>query len=221
VLPRIFDLFAQADRSLDRARGGLGLGLTLVRRLVEMHGGSVNAFSDGPGRGSEFVVRLPIGEGVGCPGAPRREGGSGVGCRVGIPIPDTRYPTPSPVRVLVVDDNVDAAEMLAELTALWGCEARVAHDGLAAIEAAISYRPEVVLLDIGLPRMDGYEVARRLRAHDGLRGALIVAVTGYGLEEDRRRSREANFDYHLTKPVDPEGLKHLVAGVMEGRSVST
>jgi CheY-like chemotaxis protein len=123
--------------------------------------------------------------------------------------------------VLVVDDNVDAAEMLAELTELWGCEARVAHDGPAAIEAALSYRPEVVLLDIGLPGMDGYELARRLREQDGLKGALLVAVTGYGQEEDRRRSREATLDYHLTKPVDPEALKQLVAGALKGRTIST
>jgi signal transduction histidine kinase len=218
VLPHIFDLFAQADRSLDRSNGGLGLGLTLVQRLVEMHGGCVTAYSDGPGRGSEFVVRLPLrqGSGVGGQGSETTPAPSPA---LSALTPDPRPLTPA-VRVLVVDDNVDAAEMLAELTELWGCEVRVAHDGPAAIEAALSYRPEVVLLDIGLPGMDGYELARRLREQDGLKGALLVAVTGYGQDEDRRRSREAMLDYHLTKPVDPEALKRLVAGALKGRTVS-
>jgi signal transduction histidine kinase len=257
MLPRVFDLFAQADRSLDRSQGGLGLGLTLVRRLVEMHGGSVAARSDGPGRGSEFLVRLPVIQGSGVRGQGSERQGSGVrgqgserqgsGVRgqgsgkteasapelTPDPSPLTPgaqrlTPDPSPltpgaqrltpaVRVLVVDDNVDAAAMLAELTELWGCETQVAHDGPAAIEAARAYQPEVVLLDIGLPGMDGYELARRLREQGGLKGALLVAVTGYGQEEDRRRSRAATLDDHLTKPVDPEALRQLVTGAREAR----
>jgi CheY-like chemotaxis protein len=146
--------------------------------------------------------------------------GSGASPEGSLLTPDPRPLTPA-VRVLVVDDNVDGAEMLAELTELWGCETRLAHDGPAAIEAARSYRPAVVLLDIGLPGMDGYEVARRLREQEGLKGTLLIAVTGYGQEEDRRRSRDASFDYHLTKPVDPEALRQLVTGAQEAQAVST
>jgi CheY-like chemotaxis protein len=201
VLPRIFDLFTQADQSLDRSQGGLGIGLTLVRRLVEMHGGSVQALS--PGQGSEFIVRLPA-------------------------LTDA-HPTPAPSngeaarpaggghrRILVVDDNADSADTLAMLARLDGHEVWTAHTGAAALEAARAVRPEVVLLDIGLPGMDGYEVARRLR--DGAAGGplLLAAVTGYGQEADRNRSRQAGFDMHLVKPVEPEVLRRLLQGSPTG-----
>jgi PAS domain S-box-containing protein len=195
MLTHAFDLFTQADRSLDRSQGGLGIGLTLVRRLVQMHGGSVRAFSDGPGRGSEFVVSLPALQEA-------RPAGQ-------VPHAENR-PWPSR-HILIVDDNVDAAESLALVLRMTGHEVRTAYRGPAALEAARAYPPEVVLLDIGMPGMDGYEVARRLRQELGLKHLLLVALTGYGQEEDRRRSREAAIDYHLIKPVDPEALQALLA----------
>jgi PAS domain S-box-containing protein len=198
MLPRIFDMFQQADRIPGRVAEGLGLGLTLVHRLVELHGGGVTAHSAGPGQGSEFVVRLPL-----APAAPATESASSSGAPV--------RAGPSR-RVLVVDDNIDAAESMALLLRLSGHEVRVVYDGPSALAEARAHRPEVVLLDIGLPRgMDGYEVARRLRRECGLADVLLVAVTGYGQEEDRRRALEAGFDEHLTKPVDLDRLRQLVA----------
>ncbi|MES1245112.1 MAG: ATP-binding protein [Acidobacteriota bacterium] len=201
LLPRIFDLFVQEDRSLARSHGGLGIGLTLVRSLVERHGGRVEAHSEGPGRGSEFVVRLPV-----LAGAFSAEP---------VPQADGTPALPGSARVLLVEDNVDAADALAELLRLWGHEVEVVHDGAAAVAKAGEVRPDVVLLDIGLPGMDGFQVARGLRALPGLRGALLVALTGYGQEGDRRRSAAAGFDHHLVKPVDLEELRRLVAA---GRS---
>lgn len=193
VLPHLFDLFFQADRDLDRADGGLGIGLSLVRSLVEMHGGRVEAASAGRGGGSEFTVRLPVLTGAAvAPAAP--------------PTAGARAAT----RVLVVDDNVDAAESLAVLLGLDGHEVLVSHDGLEAVEVALRERPSVVLLDIGLPGLTGYEVCREIRM-GGLTDALIVAVTGYGQEQDRRLAREAGFDAHQVKPVDPEVLRALLA----------
>jgi two-component system CheB/CheR fusion protein len=196
MLPRVFDLFQQADRVEGRVSEGLGIGLTLVRRLVELHGGRVTAHSQGPGRGSEFVVRLPL------PAeAPRA--GAGRAARGPVKAPGRR--------VLVVEDNPDAAESLALLLRAAGHEVRVAADGPAALEAAAAFRPQVVLLDIGLPKMDGYEVARRLRRGAGRDGLLLVALSGYGQEEDRRRSRAAGFDAHLVKPADLDALQELLA----------
>jgi PAS domain S-box-containing protein len=196
MLAQVFELFVQADRSLDRSEGGLGIGLTLVRSLVEMHGGSVEARSDGPGRGSELIVRLPalaVEEAGEHPSAvPAVSAGAGR-------------------RILVVDDNEDSAVSLALLLELSGHEVRTAGDGSAALSEARSFRPEVVLLDIGLPHMDGYEVARRLRGEEDLRGLLLFAMTGYGQEEDVRRSRQAGFDQHLVKPVDLPKLLDLLA----------
>lgn len=206
MLGRIFDVFTQADRSLDRSQGGLGLGLTLVRSLVEMHGGSVEARSEGLGRGSEFLVRLPLSRSEG-----QRTNGENGG-RGARPLPESVFAPPRSRRILVVDDNVDAAETLAELLELWGHDVCAVHDGAAALEAVGEYGPEVVLLDIGLPGMDGYEVARRLREGEdaGKERMLLIAVTGYGQEEDRRRSHDATLDYHLTKPVDPEALRQVL-----------
>jgi PAS domain S-box-containing protein len=196
LLPVIFDPFTQGSHSLDRAQGGLGIGLTLVHSLVEMHGGRVAAHSAGRGRGSEFVVFLPDGLEA---GTEKHAAGS----------PELPAASRSQ-RVLVVDDNRDSAETVALVVELWGHETRVAYDGAEALEAALVYRPEVILLDIGLPGMDGYEVARRLRTLDGLRGVKLVAMTGYGGEEDRQRAREAGFDHHLVKPVDPRELEALL-----------
>jgi CheY-like chemotaxis protein/anti-sigma regulatory factor (Ser/Thr protein kinase) len=199
MLGRVFDLFTQVDRGLDRSQGGLGIGLTVVRSLAEMHGGRVTAHSEGPGRGSEFVVRLPIADcGLGIADSQRAN-------------PQPAIPNPQTRRVLVVDDNVDAAESLALMLRAVGHEVRTAHDGPAALREAGALRPEVVLLDIGLPGMDGYEVARRLRQQEGLGQALVVALTGYGQEEDRRRAAAAGFDVHLVKPADPEAVQQLVA----------
>jgi PAS domain S-box-containing protein len=193
VLPRIFDLFTQGDRALDRAHGGLGVGLTLVRRLVEMHDGSVEATSAGPGRGSAFVVRLPMRKRVAEPPPPARARNAVAGF----------------CRVLVVDDNVDAAETLAMMLRVLGQRVETAHDGIAAIDLAVRSAPDLVLLDIGLPGLDGYEVARRLRGRMGTK-PMLVAVTGYGQEEDRIRSREAGFDRHVVKPVDERVLAEIV-----------
>jgi PAS domain S-box-containing protein len=194
LLPQVFDLFTQGDRSLARSEGGLGIGLTMVKSLTEMHRGCVAAFSEGPGRGSEFVVRLPTVAAGPTDAAEKRPGREAAPRR----------------RVLVVDDNLDAAESLAMLLRLEKHTVHTAHDGPAALLEAEAFRPEVVLLDIGLPRMDGYEVARRLREELGLKAALLVAVTGYGQEEDRRRSEEAGFDAHLTKPADLATVQRLL-----------
>jgi signal transduction histidine kinase len=198
LLPRVFDLFVQAEEARGRANGGLGIGLSLVRRLVELHGGTVEARSDGPGRGSEFAVRLPA------PFPQERQGDGPV-------VVSGRPPSAAPRRILVVDDNVDAADSLARLLGLQGHEVRVAHDGLAGLEAARASPPELVFLDLGLPGVDGYEVARRIRRQPQTQGTVLVALTGWGQEDARRRSREAGFDHHLVKPVDLEALRALLA----------
>ena len=196
LLPRVFDLFTQGDRSLDRSEGGLGIGLTLVRRLVEMHGGSVEAYSEGPGLGSEFLVRLPLLT------VPQELPGGEA----------TELPQQTgPRRVLLIDDNRDAVESMTVLLELWGHEVRIAYNGPDALALAAEFRPDAALLDIGLPGMTGYEVAQRLRELPGWREVMLVAVTGYGQDEDLRRSREAGFDHHLTKPVEPAMLQSLLA----------
>jgi two-component system CheB/CheR fusion protein len=202
ALPRVFDLFMQADRSYDRAGGGLGIGLTLVRRLTELHGGSVEAYSQGLGQGSELVVRLPV-----LTPANReseRPADAGADAEISPAAALSR-------RVLVVDDNVDSAESLAMLLRLKGHEVQVAYDGPAALVTARTFHPEAVLLDIGLPGLDGYQVATRLRKQRRTAGSLLVALTGYGQEEDQQRSLHAGFDHHLTKPVDPPVIYELLA----------
>ncbi len=201
IMPRIFELFVQGDRSLERTRGGLGVGLTLVRQFVQLHGGTVHAHSEGEGRGSVFTVRLPV-----CPG---REGNAGV---PGGAAPLARG---GGRRILVVDDNVDSAETLKELLRGFGNEVRTAYDGVEAVSAAADFEPDVVLLDIGLPKMNGYDVARRLRQQKRGRDLVLVALTGWGQEEDRRRSREAGYDHHLVKPVDLGSLQELLRGAAE------
>jgi len=196
MLHGVFDLFTQVDTPIDRALGGLGIGLTVVRSLVELHGGAVHAHSDGHDRGSEFLVRLPLLPRSRVQPAERKRRAVAAGSRL---------------RVLLVEDNVDAAETLSELLELWGHEVRVAHRGEAASDLAVALRPHVAILDIGLPGMDGYAVAAALRAQDGLASTRLVALTGYGQEQDRERSLRAGFDLHLTKPVDPERLQELLA----------
>lgn len=198
LLPQVFDLFRQADRSLDRSQGGLGVGLTLVRSLLEMHGGTVEAYSDGPGRGSEFVVRLP----AFAEPSQALEEASAVESDMG---------NSACHRILVVDDNVDSAESIALLLELNGHDVRLAHDGPAALEIAHSFHPQVVVLDIGLPGMDGYEVARRLRGEAQMQNIILIALTGYGQSEDRQQSLAAGFNHHLVKPVDPEMLQTLIS----------
>ncbi|HKI37080.1 MAG TPA: response regulator [Gemmataceae bacterium] len=200
MLPRVFDMFTQVERSVDRAQGGLGIGLSLVRGLVQLHGGTVEAHSDGPGRGSEFVVRLPL------PAQEPAEARSAA-----VPPPPGSNGTGGRRRVLVVDDNTDAAHSLAMLLGMMGYETSTANDGPAALREAAAARPDVVLLDIGMPGMSGYEVARELRRTPGLSAALLVAMTGWGQEEDRRRSLEAGFDRHLVKPVDLAALEQILA----------
>jgi CheY-like chemotaxis protein len=200
MLPRIFNLFVQGERRLDRALGGLGIGLSLVKSLVEMHGGSITARSEGADMGSEFVVRLPMLSGT------RADEGN----------PPHVVTSDAPVvlprrRILIVDDNAVAADGLGRLLSLvYGQDVRVVYDGSSALGLFGSFRPEIVLLDLGMAVMDGYEVAKRLRERPESAGALIVAVTGWGQEEDRRRSREVGFDLHLVKPVAAEALRGLL-----------
>ncbi|UQA59099.1 PAS domain-containing protein [Polyangium aurulentum] len=200
MLEHAFDLFTQADRSLDRAQGGLGIGLTLVKSLVQMHGGSVQATSEGQGRGTEMIVRLPL-------SSPPEE--------PAIAAPASAE-APRTLRALVVDDNVDAADSLALLLEMLGHEVGSAHDGPDALAKALASKPDIILLDIGLPGMDGYEVAARLR-EEGLGSTVLVALTGYGREEDMARSREAGFDHHLVKPVDIATLQKVIASVAASR----
>jgi PAS domain S-box-containing protein len=195
-LPEMFELFAQGDRSLARSEGGLGIGLTVVKKLVEMHGGSIIARSEGPGQGSEFIVRLP---------AVRKPANAQQGN-----VAQPEQPVKK-VRILVVDDSVDTARGMARLLKLIGHEVTTAHNGPEAIELAKECRPDFVLLDIGLPGMSGYEVASQLRQEQCGKKTVIVAVSGYGQDEDRRRSKNAGFDFHLTKPLDHDALLTLLA----------
>jgi CheY-like chemotaxis protein len=193
----VFDLFTRVDRSLEKSQDGLGVGLTIVRRLVELHGGRVEARSEGAGKGSEFIVHLPIVPSA-MSGRPENDGGQPIS-------PKDRY------RVLVVDDHADAADSLAMMLSLIGHEVRTARDGLAGVEAASEFRPDVILLDIGMPRLNGYDACRRIRELPGGKEAVIVALSGWGQEEDKRRSREAGFDGHLVKPAEPAALEKLLA----------
>lgn len=198
TLPRVFDIFSQGAQSPDRASGGLGLGLALVKRLVELHGGRVTAHSDGCGHGAEIVVRLPAAHGP----EPEQTGLAEA----------TAERQMTKLRVLIAEDNVDAADSLAMLLEIVGHTVDTAHDGIAALDMMERIRPNVMLVDIGLPGIDGFEVARRARALPSGKDTLLIALTGYGRDEDKERTREAGFDYHLTKPVELDQLKLLVAG---------
>ncbi len=212
VLPCIFDLFTQVDQDSGRPQGGLGIGLALVRRLVEMHDGSVTATSAGPGAGSEFVILLPVSvERENSGDEADEEGDAGRSGPAGEPPEAPRAPVQR--RILVADDNPDARESLAALLALSGHEVFRAQDGSDALQSAERHRPHVVLLDIGMPLADGYEVARQIRRQPWGRDMVLIALTGWGQESDRRRSQEAGFNNHLTKPVDPDVLDELLARV--------
>ena len=195
-LPEMFELFSQGDRTLARSEGGLGIGLTIVQKLTEMHGGSVIARSEGIDRGSEFVVTLPL---------TRKPVEAGDVIQTGDPVVGRAS------RILVVDDNVDTARGMVQLLKLLGNEVVAAYDGRSAIETARNFAPDFVLLDIGLPELDGYQVALTLREDKRLQNAVIIAVSGYGQDEDRRKSFSAGFDHHLVKPVDFDSLISLIA----------
>jgi CheY-like chemotaxis protein len=214
MLGRIFDTFVQQPQSLDRSTGGLGLGLAIVSSLVALHGGTVEARSEGPGRGSEFVIELPLARGLELTpsaAAPSTAAPSTAAPSTFDPAHSVAAP-PLGKRILVVDDNQDAAETVAEVLGHLGYEVQIARDGPGALEVARTFRPNVCLLDIGLPVMDGYELARRLREFEQLPDDLrIIAVTGYGQDADRRRSKEAGFNAHLVKPVNLDTLTNAVS----------
>jgi PAS domain S-box-containing protein len=197
--PKVFDLFVQGEQGLDRAEGGLGIGLALVREIAHLHGGSVQAASAGPGRGTTFTLQLPLLQG---PAADAEA--------VARPMPVHEMQAAARRRILVVDDNRDAADSLCALVKFWGHECWCAYDGASALPLADLHAPDVVLLDIGLPGMDGYEVAARLREHAALHGTILIALTGYGQPEDRERTRRAGFSHHLLKPVDTDALREML-----------
>jgi CheY-like chemotaxis protein len=208
LLPRVFDLFSQGERSLDRSLGGLGVGLTVVQRLVELHGGRVAVASDGPGRGSEFRVVLPCISEVPQGSAPERKN-----------FPESEKPQAG-TRILVVDDNADAAESIAVLLRLEGHEVKTVADGASAIACSQVFAPSAVLLDIGLPGMSGYDVARRLRELPATRNAVFIALTGYGQREDRDLAAAAGFQHHFTKPADPRAIHDVITRRPRPDSVS-
>jgi signal transduction histidine kinase/DNA-binding response OmpR family regulator len=208
-LPHIFDLFAQADQSLDRSQGGLGIGLTLVKHLVELHGGRVSARSDGVGHGTEVIVQLP---------AQLESATQGPSAS---PPPRKLVPQPNgPARILVVDDLAASAETLMTLLEMEGFEVKIANEGMAALKIAVDFRPDVVLLDIGLPGMNGFEVAHRLRTQPESSDALLIALTGYGEAESRSRSAQAGFDFHMVKPADVNLLLSMLSNPRQARSKS-
>jgi signal transduction histidine kinase len=210
LLPRLFNLFTQVDAAAHRSQGGLGIGLALVRQLVEMHGGRVSALSDGPNKGSEFVIRLPLREAL----ALEAVNGNAA---LGPVVPEGRRGH----RILLADDNRDALDSLATLLQCDGHEVHTAADGAEALALAAACRPDVMLLDIGMPKLDGYEVARRVRAEPWGKGTVLIALTGWGQDEDRRRSREVGFDNHLVKPLDPDKLSAMLAKLPTEKKAET
>jgi PAS domain S-box-containing protein len=203
LLPDIFDLFKQAERTLDRSEGGLGVGLTLVKSLVELHSGAVTAHSDGLGHGCEFTVELPVIKGPSSNDQASHEAAE---------------TTTASLRVLVVDDNMDTADTLTLLLQLDEYEVATANDGIKALKLASTFHPDVILLDLGLPGVDGYEVAKQVRQQPGLEKVVLVAMTGYGQESDRERTHQAGFDFHLVKPTDPTKVQQLLAMLANQRS---
>ena len=196
MLPKIFEMFTQVDRTLEKSQGGLGIGLTLVKRLVEMHDGSVEARSEGHGMGSEFIVRLPV---------------ASMEKPMANPTHVTQHaPQATALKVLIADDNEDSAMTLAMILKIMGSEVCTAHDGMEAVEVATAFRPDVILLDIGMPRLNGYEACRRIREQPWGEKIVLVALTGWGQDEDKRRSQEAGFTHHMVKPIDPAVLKKLL-----------
>jgi PAS domain S-box-containing protein len=204
VLPRIFDMFTQAQVPLERSQGGLGVGLSLADKLVRLHGGTVSAYSGGPGAGSEFTIRLPA-----APKAPRPAAQNA-------PAPATAAPQKL-CRVLVVDDNEDSADSLAMLLRIMGYETKTAHDGEQALTVADEYRPDVAILDIGLPKVNGYDLAKEIRQKPWAKDTVLIALTGWGQQEHRRRSAESGFDHHLTKPVEFDVLQEILAAAERRR----
>ena len=205
LLPTLFEMFHQGQGTIDRSQGGLGIGLALSKGLVDLHGGRIEASSDGPGRGARFRVTVPIGT------AARHSA---------VSEPDSATPRAAAgerLRVVIADDNVDAARALAMVVELSGHEVHVVHDGMAALELAEKLRPEAAFLDIGMPALDGYGVASRLRAEAWGRDMLLVATTGWGQEEDKRRATAAGFDRHMTKPIDPAPAVRLLAERVSAR----
>jgi PAS domain S-box-containing protein len=196
MLDRIFDMFTQVDRSIERSQGGLGIGLTLVKRLVELHGGSVEATSGGPGQGSEFKIRLPIMHRAASTNCDSEDGGQ---------------PRAGRRRVLVVDDNENGANVLAMLLTALGNEVRACYDGVRAIEIASEFLPDIILLDLGMPNLNGFETARRIRQQSWGKDIVLAALSGWGQDEDKRRTRQAGFDYHFVKPIEPAALQRLLA----------
>jgi CheY-like chemotaxis protein len=207
LLPHVFDLFTQGDRSTERAQGGLGIGLTVVRKLVELHGGSVACHSGGPGQGTEFLVRLPL-PAHALPNETDR------------PAPPTAAKA-APLRILVIEDNVDAAESLALVLSLSGHDVHIASSGAAGLQSAEASPPDVVLLDIGLPGMDGNEVARRMRRHPELSRTPLIALSGYSHPRGQPAGAERLFDQYLVKPVDPERLQELLTVIEQNKRDST
>ena len=201
LLPHVFDVFVQGSSTLDRAQGGLGIGLSLVRRLTELHGGSIEAESKGPGGGSTFTLRMPRIEHQLAP-APA-------------PAPAAQERDQGKPSVLLIEDNEDGREMMAMMLSCYGYEVQYAEDGPRGLEAAARFRPDLALVDIGLPGIDGYEVARRLRADPATRDIKLIALTGYGLAEDLRRVLDAGFDRHLVKPVDIDHLMEVIGSCTE------
>ncbi|WP_374011311.1 ATP-binding protein [Massilia sp. Se16.2.3] len=200
ALPTLFEMFNQGRHGMDYAQGGLGIGLNLVKRLTQKHGGTVSVVSEGPNRGSTFTLRLPL-----APDQPQAPQGA---------TPDAQSQGErGPLRILVADDNQDAADLLAQLLQSRGHQVSTVHDGTAALAAARALPPDLALLDIGMPGMTGYEVARALRQLPDLEGTVLAAVTGWGAQEDRKRSREVGFDHHMTKPIDLDSLNQLLAGI--------